>query len=108
MKPTISIPKNWDCPRFTFGQRTKQGTIVGIEYYALDSCLAQRYGSGWRYTVIPDKNSEELFHYHEEQLQQLSPQELQAQIIAEIEEHQQQIKVLQQQLLAIAGGASDG
>ncbi|MBN4003362.1 MAG: hypothetical protein HWQ58_16745 [Nostoc sp. LPT] len=63
---------------------------------------------GWRYSVIPDKNSEELLHYHEEQIQQLSPEELQAQIQAEIDEHQQQIDALKQQLAAVARGRTDG
>ncbi|MBW4455845.1 MAG: hypothetical protein KME55_25835 [Nostoc indistinguendum CM1-VF10] len=108
MQRTISIPQNWDYPRFTFGQRTEQGTIIGFEYYAENSFLAQRYGSGWRYSVIPDKNSDELLHYHSEQIQPLSTAELQAQIIAEIDEHTLQIDVLKQQLAAITGGATNG
>jgi hypothetical protein len=31
MQPTISIPKHWDYPRFTFGQRTQQGVILGMD-----------------------------------------------------------------------------
>ncbi|MBD2473241.1 hypothetical protein [Nostoc sp. FACHB-145] len=31
MQPTISIPKHWDYPSFTFGQRTQQGLIIGLE-----------------------------------------------------------------------------
>ncbi|MBE9053536.1 hypothetical protein IQ243_24650 [Nostocales cyanobacterium LEGE 11386] len=31
MQPTISIPQNWKYPRFTVGQRTEQGIIIGIK-----------------------------------------------------------------------------
>ncbi|MBD6620774.1 hypothetical protein FNW02_34705 [Komarekiella sp. 'clone 1'] len=89
MQPTITIPKDWDYPRYTFGQRTQQGIIVSLEYYTKDSFLAERYGSGWRYSVTPHKNSEELLHYHQEQIQPLSQAELSAQIITEIDAHQQ-------------------
>jgi hypothetical protein len=54
MQPTITIPKGWEYPRFTLGERTKQGIIVGIEYYPADSQLAHEYGQGWRYSVMPN------------------------------------------------------
>jgi len=104
MQPTISIPKHWDYPRFVFGQRTQQGVILGLEYYPPDTQLAYQYGHGWRYGLMPHKQSEDIFHYQESQLKQLSKQELLAQITAELEQHQQQIMILQQQLAAIRGG----
>ncbi|MBD2364653.1 hypothetical protein H6G36_26350 [Anabaena minutissima FACHB-250] len=104
MQPTISIPKGWEYPRFTLGQRTKQGLIIGIQYYATDTLLAYEYGTGWRYTVMADKNSEEVRSYFDDQIQTLSVAELQAQLQTEIDHHQQQIKALQEQL---AGGLSD-
>jgi endonuclease/exonuclease/phosphatase (EEP) superfamily protein YafD len=107
MQSTITIPNNWDYPRFSFGQRTQQGLIIGIEYHPADTQLAYQYGQGWRYTVLTDKNSQEVRHYFDDQLQTLSVAEIQQQIQAEIDEHQQQIKALQQQLAAI-GGSSDG
>ncbi|RCJ24031.1 hypothetical protein A6770_28710 [Nostoc minutum NIES-26] len=108
MQLTISIPKDWENPKFTLGQRTQQGLIIGMEYKPVNTQLAYQYGHGWRYTVLPHKNADEVRHYSDEQLQALSVAEAQQQIIAEIEEHQQQIKALQQQLLATTGGASDG
>ncbi|WP_242072162.1 hypothetical protein [Nostoc sp. FACHB-110] len=60
------------------------------------------------YTVLPDKHSDEVRHYSDDQLQTLSIAEIQAELQAEIEEHQQQIKALQQQLVAITGGSTDG
>ncbi|MBE9037205.1 hypothetical protein [aff. Roholtiella sp. LEGE 12411] len=108
MQPTITIPKDWNYLCFTFGDRTQQGIIIGFEYYAEDSFLAERYGSGWRYSVIPHKNSDELLHYHESQIKPLSPEELSSQIIAEIDCHQQQIDVRKQQLLMVRRGSING
>ncbi|BAY73358.1 hypothetical protein NIES23_61860 (plasmid) [Trichormus variabilis NIES-23] len=106
MQPTISIPKHWDYPRFVFGQRTQQGVILGLEYYPPDTQLAYEYSHGWRYGLIRDKRCQEISHYQESQLQQLSKQELLAQITAELEQHQTQIMILQQQLAAIKGGSN--
>ncbi|BAY41504.1 hypothetical protein NIES2111_59000 (plasmid) [Nostoc sp. NIES-2111] len=106
MEPTISIPKDWDYPRFALGQRTEQGLIIGIQYYPANTLLAHEYGSSWRYTVLPDKNSEEVRSYFDDQIQQFSVAELQAQLQAELEKHQQQIMILQQQLAAIRGGSN--
>ncbi|QLE59628.1 hypothetical protein [Nostoc sp. TCL26-01] len=108
MQSTISILKGWEYPRFTLGQRTQQGLIIGIQYYPADTLLAHEYGTGWRYTVMTDKNSEEVRSYFDDQLQTLSVEELQAQLQAELEEHQQQIKALQEQLAAIRGESNDG
>jgi hypothetical protein len=103
MQPTISIPKGWEYPRFKLGQRTKQGLIIGIQYYTTDTLLAHEYGAGWRYFVLTDKNSEEVRSYFDDQIQLLSVAELQAQLQAELEDHQQQITALQEQL----GGLTD-
>ncbi|MBW4617441.1 MAG: hypothetical protein KME21_30335 [Desmonostoc vinosum HA7617-LM4] len=108
MQPTISIPKHWEYPRFSLGQRTQQGIIIGFEYYPQDSFLAERYGNGWRYSVMTHRNSEDLLHYHSEQIQQLSLEELSSQIQAEIDEHQQQIDALKQQLVVVTKGSING
>jgi hypothetical protein len=53
-----------------------------------------------------DKHCQEISHYQESQLKALSTQELLAQITAELEQHQTQIMILQQQLAAIIGGSN--
>ncbi|MBD2492315.1 hypothetical protein [Aulosira sp. FACHB-615] len=108
MQPTINIPQNWDYPRFTFGDRTQQGIILGMEYYLPNTPLAHEYGHGWRYAVMPDDGCDEIRYYFDDQLQTLSIAEVQQKLQAEIDEHQQQIKALQQQLVAITGGSTDG
>jgi hypothetical protein len=108
MQPTISIPKHWEYPRFTLGQRTQQGIILGFDYYLPNTQLAYQFGSGWRYALMPHKNSDELFHFQENQIQPLSPQELLLQITAEIDFYQHQINILTQQLAALTGGSTNG
>ncbi|MBN3948941.1 MAG: hypothetical protein HWQ38_21730 [Nostoc sp. NMS7] len=104
MQPTISIPQHWGYPRFALEQRTQNGIILGFYYYPNGTELAEQCGEGWRYALMPKKNSDELFHFEENQIKPLSPQELFLQIRAEIEFYQQQIATLQQQLVAMTGG----
>ncbi|QFS52323.1 hypothetical protein [Nostoc sphaeroides] len=104
MQPTISIPQHWDYPRFALDQRTKDGIILGLYYYPSGTELAEQFGGGWRYALMPKKNSDELFHFQENQIQPLSPQELFSQIRAEIDFYQSQIAILQQQLAVVTGG----
>ncbi|WP_292822758.1 hypothetical protein [Nostoc sp. JL33] len=63
---------------------------------------------GWRYVLMPNKNSDEISYLQENQIQPLSPQELFTQITAEIEFYQRQIFILQQQLALVTGGSSNG
>ncbi|NDJ25920.1 hypothetical protein GS682_30910 [Nostoc sp. B(2019)] len=107
MQPTISIPHGWDYPRFTFGQLTTKGVVIGLVYYSKDSFLSEEFGDGWRYTVSSNKHSEEVYHYLEDELTLLSPEELQAQIKAEIDCHQNQIKTLVKQLSIVTRGGKD-
>jgi uncharacterized membrane protein len=107
MQPTISIPQHWEYPRFALEQRTQQGIILGIQYYPTGTELAEQFGDGWRYALMPDKNSDELFHFEENQIQPLTPEELLPKITAEIEFYQQQIAILQQQLAVVNGGVNN-
>ncbi|MBW4617501.1 MAG: hypothetical protein KME21_30675 [Desmonostoc vinosum HA7617-LM4] len=103
MQPTISIARDWDYPRYTFGQRTQQGIIVGMDYYPKDTYLAQEYDEGWRYSVMPNKHTEDLYHFMEYEIKPLSIQESLAEIRAELEQYQRQVVILQQQLLTMPG-----
>ncbi|HYX16892.1 MAG TPA: hypothetical protein VE944_21580 [Nostoc sp.] len=108
MQPTISIPQHWGYPRFALDQRTNQGIILGLYYYPSGTELASEFDEGWRYVLMPNKNSDEISYLQEDQIQPLSPEELFTQITAEIDFYQQQIAIRQQQLAAITGGASNG
>ncbi|MEH1770871.1 MAG: hypothetical protein V7K76_25150 [Nostoc sp.] len=68
----------------------------------------EQFRGAWRYALMPNKNSDELFHFQESQIQPLSPEELFSEITAEIELYQSQIAILQQQLAAITGGSTNG
>ncbi|MCL6749633.1 hypothetical protein KBT16_01020 [Nostoc sp. CCCryo 231-06] len=107
MQPTISIPKHWAYPRFALEQRTNQGIILGLYYYPCGTELAEQFGDGWRYVLMPNKNSDETPYLQENQIQPLTPEELFSEITAEIEFYQQQIVILQQQLAAVIGGSQN-
>ncbi|WP_242062999.1 hypothetical protein [Nostoc sp. FACHB-145] len=46
MQATITIPRGWGYPRFTFGQLTKQGIVIGIEFVPSDTLIAKESGGG--------------------------------------------------------------
>ncbi|AUB44279.1 hypothetical protein COO91_10502 (plasmid) [Nostoc flagelliforme CCNUN1] len=108
MQATISIPQHWGYPRFALDQRTKNGIILGLYCYPNGTELAEQFDDGWRYVLMPNKNSDEISYLQENQIQPLSPQELFTQITAEIEFYQRQISILQQQLFAITEGSTNG
>ncbi|MBW4458412.1 MAG: hypothetical protein KME55_40725 [Nostoc indistinguendum CM1-VF10] len=108
MQPTISIRQHWGYPRFALDQRTKDGIILGFYYYPNGTELAEQFGGGWHYTLMPNKNSDELFHFQENQIKPLSPQELFSQIRAEIDFYQQQTSILNRQLTVLTQGANNG
>jgi hypothetical protein len=68
MKPTISIPQHWGYPLFAFDQRTEQGTILGLYCYPSGTELAEQFDDGWRYVLIPNKNSNETSYLQEDQI----------------------------------------
>jgi hypothetical protein len=108
MQPTIAIPRHWGYPRFALDQRTQQGLILGLYYYPCGTELAEQFDEGWRYVLMPNKNSDEISYLQENQIQPLSPEELFSQIRAEIDFYQQQISILQQQLAVVTGGSTNG
>jgi hypothetical protein len=82
------------------------GIFIYLEVLNCELRIANCFG--WRYALMPNKNSDELFHFQENQIQLFSPQELFSQIRAEIDFYQQQIGIRQQQLLAITEGRING
>ncbi|MBE9210602.1 hypothetical protein IQ244_29690 [Nostoc sp. LEGE 06077] len=53
---------------------------------------------GWQYGLLPDKTSKDIVYLSENEIQQLSPQESEEDILAEIDEHLNQLAILQEQL----------
>ena len=64
--------------------------------------------AGWRYALMPNKNSDEISYLQENQIQPLTPEELFQQITAEIDFYQQQINILNRQLTVLTRGANNG
>ncbi|MDZ7969961.1 MAG: hypothetical protein RM368_34330 [Nostoc sp. DedSLP03] len=108
MQPTISIPQHWPYPRFSLEQRTQQGIILGLYYYPLGTELAEQFDDGWRYVLMPNKNSNETSYLQEDQIQPLTAEELFSEITAEIEFYQQQINILNRQLTVLTEGTNNG
>jgi hypothetical protein len=98
MQVTITIPRGWGYPRFTFGQRTKQGIVVGVEYIPSDSLMAKEGSGGWQYGLLPEKNSKDIIYLPEEKIQQLSLKESEEEILSEIDAHLNEVAILQAQL----------
>ncbi|MBD2491699.1 hypothetical protein [Aulosira sp. FACHB-615] len=101
MEPTISIPPVWQYPRFGFGQRTERGQIIGMKYYAEDTYLADEYGTGWRYILLPNKNTEDDETRIEDDIKLLSPQELKTVLETEINSYLRQVESLKHELNAV-------
>ncbi|HEY9804139.1 MAG TPA: bZIP transcription factor [Leptolyngbyaceae cyanobacterium] len=101
MEPTISIPQHWKYPRYIPGQRTEQGEIIGMKYYAQDTYLGRHYGEGWRYVMLPDKNQEDEEHQLEDKVKLLTPEQLKTQLQSEIDYYSRQLEHMKSQLSAI-------
>ncbi|WP_375502589.1 hypothetical protein [uncultured Nostoc sp.] len=108
MQPTILIPQHWGYPHFALDQRTKDGIILGLYYYPNGTELAEQFDEGWRYVLMPNKNSDEISYLQEDQIQPLTPEELFKQITAEIDFYQRQISILNRQLTVLTQGANNG
>lgn len=83
----VTIPNYWTSPKYSLGQRTKQGIIIGIQYRLPNNLLAESSDGSWQYTVqvstnLLDKEVEDL---QEHEVQALPTQELHRLLTAEIE-----------------------
>jgi hypothetical protein len=67
MQPTITIPKDWEYPRFTLGERHSNSKLKKVILH-FEFCILNCFGQGWRYTVLPNKNSSEVRHYFDDQI----------------------------------------
>ncbi|MBD2491376.1 hypothetical protein [Aulosira sp. FACHB-615] len=101
MEPKISTPPGWHYPQFGFGQRTERGQIIGMKYYAEDTYLAEEYGAGWRYILLPNKNTEDDETRIEDDIKLLSPQDLKTVLEAEINSYLHQVESLKHELKAV-------
>ncbi|MCW5318822.1 hypothetical protein GTQ43_35770 [Nostoc sp. KVJ3] len=98
----VTIPDYWTLPKYSLGQRTKQGVIVGIQYYPPNNLLTGLCNESWRYAVLDQNDFSEVAHLEEDKIHPLTPIELRAEIEAEIEVYQCKILILKHQLGAIS------
>ncbi|MFB2769819.1 hypothetical protein ACE1AT_11100 [Pelatocladus sp. BLCC-F211] len=94
----LAIPSDWTVPKYSLGQWTKQGLIVGVEFYPSDTLLACQYGQKWRYSVLRHKLTEDTDYHQEDGLEPLSVQEMRSKILSEIKLYQSRITNLTERL----------
>lgn len=97
----VAIPNHWITPKYSLGQRTKQGVIVGIQYYPSNNPLTGKGNESWRYAVVSQNDFLEVSHLEEQKIQPLTPLELRTQLEAEIERYQREILILKQELMQV-------
>nr|ADO19119.1 hypothetical protein Nfla_4903 [Nostoc flagelliforme str. Sunitezuoqi] len=100
MQPTITLPRGYGIPKFHVDQRTKQGKIIGIQVLPHDSLLAENCGSGYRYLVMVSRYTKEVKYLESDQITPLSPSEVEAEILEEVDWHLTQLVLLQLELKA--------
>ena len=100
MQPTITLPRGYGIPTFYVGQRTQQGKIIGIEVLPHDSVLAENCGHGYRYVVMASRYTKEVKYLESDQITSLSPSEVEAEILEEVDYYLTQLVLLQSELKA--------
>ncbi|WP_392529943.1 hypothetical protein [Nostoc sp. C117] len=100
MQPTITLPRGYGIPKFNVGQRTQQGKVIGIEVLPHDSVLAENCGHGYRYIVMTSRHTEEVKYLESDQITPLSPSEVEAEILEEVDYYLTQLVLLQSELKA--------
>ncbi|MHC5862558.1 hypothetical protein [Nostoc sp.] len=100
MQPTITLTRGYGIPKFNVGQRTQQGKIIGIEVLPHDSLLADNCGHGYRYLVMVSRMREEIKYLESDQITPLSPSEVEAEILEEVDYYLTQLVLLQSELKA--------
>ncbi|MBW4428321.1 MAG: hypothetical protein KME50_28755 [Nostoc desertorum CM1-VF14] len=96
------IPNYWTSPKYSLGQRTRQGVIVGIQYYPPNNLLTGLCTESWRYAVLDKNDLSEVSHLEEEKIHPLTSLELLAELEAEIEVYQGKILILKQLLETVS------
>lgn len=98
MQFTITIPRGWGHPKYTLGQRTEQGMIIGFEFIPDSSLIANEGVKGWQYALLPSNKSADIVYLPEKEVKPLSAKESKEEILNEIDEHLNQVAILQAQL----------
>jgi hypothetical protein len=84
---------------------------LGAVYYLFTAYTEKAFLHPFRlfkHPLMPHKHSEKVRYHSEDQIQTLSLEEIQTKLQAEIEQHQLQVMILQQQLIAIKRGDING
>ncbi len=97
----ITIPNHWTSPKYSLGQRTKQGMIVGVQYCLFENLVVPERDGSWRYAVLVSTEDEQVEYISESGVQLLPEKELRLDMEGEIDFCQRKIQNLTQQLEAL-------
>ncbi len=97
----MALPIDWDEPKYGLGQRTKQGIIVGMDYYPAYTTAGYQIGSTWRYGVLahPLDDADYTKYLNESEVELLSPEEVKAQVQKEIDFHVKHLQALKTEIM---------
>ena len=94
----VTIPNHWTSPKYSLGQRTKQGMIVGVQYCLFENLVVPERDGLWRYAVLVSTEDEQVEYISESGVQLPLEKELRLEIEGEIDFCQRKIENLMQQL----------
>ncbi len=94
----IPLPSTWNLPKYRFGQLTREGYIVGMEYRPPGFQISVDAEGEWFYWVTKSLESDDLSSCDESNIELLSSEEMQSLVADEIEFHKHRIAALVQQL----------
>jgi hypothetical protein len=97
----ITIPNHWTSPKYSLGQRTKQGMIVGVQYCLFENLVVPERDGSWRYAILVSAEDEQVEYISESGVQLPPEKELRLEIEGEIDFCQRKIQNLTQQLEAL-------
>jgi hypothetical protein len=97
----VTIPNHWTSPKYSLGQRTKQGMIVGVQYCLFENLVVPERDGSWRYAVLVSTEDEQVEYISESGVQLLPEKELRLEMEGEIDFCQRKIQNLTQQLEAL-------
>lgn len=95
---SISLPPNWKAPKYKFGQLTKSGIIIGMEFTPLGFEVTFGNEGEWSYWIVSDLNAEDSSAFLESEIELLPIDKAEALLNAEIEVYQNKLAALNHQL----------
>lgn len=95
---SISLPQNWEKPKYQLGQVTASGIIVGLQYCPLGFGITLSPEPKWHYLLVEDFDGEDVLEFSEEAIEPLSLKQATTNITIDIEYCLEKLYLLVEQL----------